>query len=124
MTYSQLRLAPVSRHSTLQMGIARTVRSLSAKGFGPPFLPDPASSPSVQLSQQLRPAANVAAKRAPGDFSKNRMPGQPEIAKPRGNRWSGSGHLPGKQDRFHPGVQECARFAAAFRTDLEVQGQF
>ena len=37
MTHSQLRLAPVSRHSTLQMGLARTVRSLSAKGCGPHF---------------------------------------------------------------------------------------
>src|SRR6266536_3190277 len=32
LTHSKLRLAPVSRHSTLQMGLARTVRSLSAKG--------------------------------------------------------------------------------------------
>ena len=50
VTHSQLRLAPVSRHSTLQMGLARTIRSLSAKGCGPPFLPDPAPSPSRQLS--------------------------------------------------------------------------
>src|SRR5713226_6760319 len=49
VTHSKLRLASVSRHSTLQMGIARTVRSLSARGCGPPFLPDPAPSPSAQL---------------------------------------------------------------------------
>src|SRR5260370_36781187 len=51
VTHSQLRLAPVSRPSTLRMGIARTVRSLSAKAFGPPCLPDP--SPSRQLPQPL-----------------------------------------------------------------------
>src|SRR6266568_1378054 len=51
VTHSQLRLAPVSRHSTLQMGLATTIRPLSAKGCGPLFLPDPAPSPSRQLPQ-------------------------------------------------------------------------
>jgi hypothetical protein len=54
-THSQLRLAPVSRHSTLQMGLGTTIRSLSAKVCGPPFLPDPPPSPSRQLPRpQLR----------------------------------------------------------------------
>jgi hypothetical protein len=45
VTHSQLRLAPVSRHSTQQMGLATTIRSLSAKVCGSPFLPDPPASP-------------------------------------------------------------------------------
>src|ERR1700681_670010 len=50
VTHSQLRLAPASRHSTLQMGLARTIRPLSARGCGPPF-PDPAPGPSRRLRQ-------------------------------------------------------------------------
>src|ERR1700730_9040466 len=68
VTHSQLRLAPVSRHSTHQTGLGTTIRSLSAKVCGPPFLPDPPPSPSRQLPQPP-PRTRLASRRHPRSSS-------------------------------------------------------